>query len=406
VMKSMQPDKTQFELSAALATLALALVLAIPTIASHFTDHLARSSWEKRPLTPFPTLWNGTDGGFFADLELFIDDHIGLALELNQVYRKLKFNVYRDSPMANILLGEDEFIFLGSHSTRKPYNALNILCVEAAQRPVEPSIRGGIAALTKWAMDLEMRPSFAIFPSKPVLYPEKLPSSVPPRYQSACRNYSGRPNLPSQLAQEWPDYIYYPLQHFAELKEQPYFYPPASFHANGQSAHEFARGFLSMINIDVGPAFDLDPTVKAINADMKVMGFTRQINIWTYRYRDFGVVMHNHQPEWIKSYYPRARDFAHFQTRRPASSRTALLLSNSFGSFVAPHLAPGFKDLYHINVNYLAAENTQALLTAILENYPITDLIYLAHDGGLMNNFKLNQLSNGLQGIVAEKQAK
>jgi hypothetical protein len=42
------------------------------------------------------------------------------------------------------------------------------------------------------------------------------------------------------------------------------------------------------------------------------------------------------------------------------------------------------------------------LLTALFAQGGITDFVYLVHDEGLMNGFKLDQLTLGLRGILEE----
>jgi hypothetical protein len=67
----------------------------------------------------------------------------------------------------------------------------------------------------------------------------------------------------------------------------------------------------------------------------------------------------------------------------PASGRSALLLSNSFGAFVAPHLAPGFKSLTHVNLNALQEAEAEVFLQQLMERVKPDDVIVLFHDGGI-----------------------
>lgn len=339
---------------------------------------------------------------YFAMLEDYINDHIGLALEFNQLYRKLKYYVFRDNPIANVVAGKNGFMFLGSHDANNPHRILDTLCSERTPAAVQQMIRRGVGSIAVGIFALDMRPSFGILPSKPVVYPQQLPRQLPQRYRDNCLAYSQRPNLPTVLARDWPAYIHYPLQNFIELQNQPYFYPPENFHARGYSAHEFARSFLASMGIELDARFDSAREQHQTIADLELAGFTQEITIWRYPYAGYEVVKHAGQPELVRRFYPRVEDFAHFETRHPASNRVALLLTNSFGEFIAPHLAPGFKDIYYININQLAPENTQAMLSALFAHDTVTDFIYLVHDGGLMNGFKLDQLTLGLRGILAE----
>jgi hypothetical protein len=401
-MANPAPSNIRIKPPAALATLVLAAILAIPAIATFSTDHLARSSWEKRPLAEFPSLSDRRKKSYFEELENFINDHIGLALEFNQLYRKLKYYVFRDSPVANVVAGKNGFMFLGSHDANNPHRIFDTMCREQTPVAVQQMIRRGVGSIAVGIFALNMRPSFGILPSKPVVYPQQLPRQLPQRYRDSCLAYSQRPNLPTTLARDWPAYIHYPLQNFIELRDQPYFYPPQNFHAQGYSAHEFARSFLATMGIELDSRFDSAREQQLVMADLELAGFTQEINIWRYPYAEYGVIKHEGQPELVRRFYPRVEDFAHFKTAHPASNRVVLLLTNSFGEFMAPHLAPGFKDLYYININELAPENTQPLLTALFAQGGITDFVYLVHDEGLMNGFKLDQLTLGLRGILEE----
>lgn len=393
----------RLSLPAILGILLFALLLILPTLAGFYADHEARSSWEKRALAQWPKLpWDHEDENYFASLQSFIDDHIGFAVELNRFYRKLKFYIYRDNPIANIVVGNDRFVFLGSHNSTNPHAILEALCVEETRLERQASIKEGVGVLAWSAAILELRSSFAIFPSKPVLYPESLPLTVPSALREACRGFSLRENFPAQLAASRPQHIYYPLTEFQRLKDEPHFYPPGNFHAQGRSAHAFARGFLAMLGILVGEQYDRGAQVVTEGADLQAMGFIYQQPVWHYPYKDFGVIRANEQPELVLRYYPLATDFAHFTTASPASDRTALVLTNSFGAFVAPHLAPGFREIFQVNINDLDPIQTLPLMRAMQNQHAITDVIYLVHDTGFINGFKLTQLSQAMKNLVIE----
>ena len=77
------------------------------------------------------------------------------------------------------------------------------------------------------------------------------------------------------------------------------------------------------------------------------------------------------------------RPEAYVKTALEYSQRRALVLSNSFGVYVTRHLAPGFSELYHVNINHLTAEEAGPFLTTIVDEVRPTDLLYIVHDAGL-----------------------
>ena len=78
-----QPAKVAFGPGSRAGIATVAVLLLVPAIAALFTDHEARSNWEKRPLASWHSVVTA-DGmkSRFARLEDYINDHIGFALTL------------------------------------------------------------------------------------------------------------------------------------------------------------------------------------------------------------------------------------------------------------------------------------------------------------------------------------
>lgn len=127
-----------------------------------------------------------------------------------------------------------------------------------------------------------------------------------------------------------------------------------------------------------------------------MLGFRRRVKAWTYNYAPYQVKRKRSHPRWIKEYYAAAKGFNLYTTGRPASERRAVVLSNSFGTFVAGHLAPGFSELYHVNLNHLTPAEAGPFLAAVLDRTKATDLIYLVHDAGLPSE-ALKRMATGVE---------
>lgn len=363
----------------------LALGLFLPAFAGFFTNHKARQNWEKRELAALPNVLQASSSKvFFTELEAFIDDHMGFATPLNQAYRKLQFYVFGDSPVANVSVGDEGFVFLNSHSVSRPHTAISKLCLRNASQ-----ISKTAKAMDTFASIIDRQGAtmtYAVVPSKPLLYPDRLPYTTPARFREACLSIDPLQSAAGQLREraQGADYrVYFPFSELAAMRDEPAFYPPENFHSASRINHEFARGLLHELDIDVGRAYSKDAYLGVIRADMDLLGFRRDADAWIYPYADYETVFSHREPSWVVRHYPRARDFGTFVSANPASTRSALLLSNSFGKYVAPHLAPGFKSLHHINLNALRKTEAEAFLRQVLAQIQPDDVIYLVHDGGI-----------------------
>lgn len=382
-----QHAEVGFGVRTRLLIVCVALVLLLPAVAGFFTNHKARQNWEKRELASLPEATQlRSSKAFFKSLEAFIDDHIGFATPLNRIYRQVQFYLFKDSPVASVDVGEDGFVFLNSHDVSRPHTAISRLCIpNAVQMRRTAAAMQGFASLVR-AQGLSV--SYAIVPSKVLLYPEKLPMTVPARFRKACLSLDPGQSAAGQLrdgATGEGYRVYYPFETLFALRDQPAFYPPENFHAASMINHEFARGLLETLGIDPGPAYANGARLEVIRADMDLIGFKRKAQAWIYPYSDYEIVFRHRQPEWVRDHYAKARDFGIFTTAKPASTRSALLLSNSFGKYIAPHLAAGFKTLHHINLNALKPTDAREFLRQLLDQVELDDVIYLIHDGGIPN---------------------
>lgn len=125
-MEGYRMNQISITFSAKLTIFFIALLLFIPLLTSWSTDHAERSKWEKRELAEWPEWRSSSD--YFSQLSAYADDHIGLALELNQLYRKLMFYGFRDNPVANISVGKSGFVYLNSHNAKRTNTKFNTLC--------------------------------------------------------------------------------------------------------------------------------------------------------------------------------------------------------------------------------------------------------------------------------------
>lgn len=383
--------------AAKLALLSVSLVLALPAIVGLAGDNEDRTRRENRTLAALPEFRSAENlAGYFSSLEDWIDDHMGFVGPVNEVYRKVQFYGFRDRPVPNVDVGAEGFVFLNSHQADNPNARYRTYC-----EPAAPRIRMTTNALSRLGVAARrtgIALTVAVVPSKVSLYPERLPVTVDARWRNACQSLTLAESLPGQVAQGLsgaPVRFVYPLASISARKNSLDYYPPGNFHADSRINHDFSHIVLDAMGIPVGDGYDVEGTHRVVGSDIAVLGFRRRAPAWTFSYGTYGVEPSRQKPVWINEYFPRTNDFGMFETANPASERVALMLSNSFGMYMAPHLAPGFRRLYHVSMNNFTAPLMNAGIGPLIEGTAPTDLVILLHDGG----FNAGQLMNLAEAI-------
>ncbi|MEM8489813.1 MAG: hypothetical protein AAF756_03230 [Pseudomonadota bacterium] len=365
------------------ATLLLvALVLAVPVLLIPLADDEARAEWEKRSLVELPSISDfGSPKAGFAQLGEYLNDHVFGVLAVNRAYRRAQFELFGDAPIPNVVRGDDGLVFLTSHGANYPRATLNRFCSPNSFRikGIARSLANLSEELRRYGVQLHV----AIPPSKIALYADRLPPTVPVRHRHRCQSIAQKrgfaPDLLSSMAEGYS--VIYPFEEQFRLRDTPHFYPPENFHADSRSTHEFARSFFRVAGI-AGDISGLEPSLETVRADLKMMGFSRDIKAWRYRYRQ-QVKITRSPPSWVLSQFPTIKVTATYDTERPLSRRRAVLLSDSFGAFVAPHLAIGFEQILRLNIKSLGKPEAEQFLTVALKKTAATDVILLLHDAGL-----------------------
>jgi len=365
---------------------ASAVFLGLPSVRGLVEDTEKRELIENRALTPFPSLEIESlfTGSFFSQLDRYLSDHFGYSQKLHRFHQSIVYFVFRDDPVPNLTLGRDGFVFLNSHSRDTPYSAFERLCVRGGIAGALPSVE------QHWPRVLEelgrrgIRATLAVVPSKPGIYPEMLPRRVPEAIRQACREYGGTENSMARLRREGARRdlaIYYPFEEFSAARYTGNFYPKENFHWAGESIHLFMLGLFDTLAISPTGAYSADPRTTEIRAELsRILGVRLTATIRDYDYAAFGVTEKAREPAFIKQWYARASDFREASTGNPMTSRTALLISNSFGAFAVKHLAPAYRRIVQVNVNDVLPEEGAIFFEEVVQEVVPDDVIFLFHD--------------------------
>jgi hypothetical protein len=375
-----------YDAGARVLTVAFSLLLAIPAMVSWFTDHAARSRWENRPLVELPAPFAARkDTRFFDELDQYLNDHFGFALELNRLHRKLLFYVFRDSPSPDVSLGKDGYVFVTSFKS-EPFSVLETLCVHGMDAQVAAVSADAWAQILQHFARTHEHVALLIVPSKPTLYPEKFTLAVPRRYRERCAQYEQENSVSEAIvrsAQEGGSIAIYPYKEFLQQKYNGNFYPRENFHYAGKSAHWLGREALNRLGIAVNADYEENVLGATVTHDiMNLLGFTRALEFTAYPYTAFQLRRQPRTPEYIRDYFERAQQFGVITSDNPLSQRTALVIGNSFTTFTADHLAPGYRSLIYIMTNDLRQEEYVRFFTELVPRIGADDLIFVYNDNG------------------------
>lgn len=365
----------------------LVCVLALPALVGRIHSNAgAIRAQENRKMATLPPLllFRNSAQAFIRATEAWMNDSIGFRQQANALYRKFQQSSFHKAPQPNITLGLDGHVFLNSPDTSRPFLFFDALCIK--QGDASPELFRHLDATMAAAGSLFQRQGaevvFAIVPSPLTLYADKLPLNLPARYREACAAYPEKDHVLARLQRHGESTgryrIFYPYELFASHKNEKYFWPKERFHWEGRSAYLFARHLLQTSKVANTVALH-DPAVSApVEDDLTgFFGYSRPVTAYVYPYAK--------QPSallvepWAKK-LSEQQILTHFRTSRSLSDKTALMIANSFGGMLAPHLARGFRHFYRVDTNWLQRQKNQMAVFAALREHIQPDYVYFVFD--------------------------
>lgn len=384
----------------------IAVFLCLPGIwGLFFTDHAYRSHFENRTLAPFPSLSElMTPNRFFTKFDKFICDHLGFAVFFNHNYAKFSYFAFRRSIVENVSVTQNRFVFLNSHMADRHNDAIEQLCLPAPDPEMTRPYYKALQRLNRKIDALGHRMIFGVAITKPVLYPDQLPKDISPDTKRRCRMFFDNNSIKTIQEKAEADGIifHYPFASFRAHRHTPHFYPKENFHWNGCSAHLFSHTLFKKLGMKDGIK-DSGRYLCTMEADLKIMGFTRDIKIWSYPYDAYGINggVGDKRLDHMKKYYSRMNDFSYYETKNPLQTKNAVLISDSFGQFTAKHLAVGYSTLRHFNVSHLLEGEKVKFFRQVTMLNKGMDIIFLFFDGSVVSGYSIGTMADIFDKLVS-----
>ncbi len=353
-------------------------------------DDGAGPQLENRRMAALPdfALFRDHPADYIQAVDDYLKDHVGFRRQANQLYRKLRYYLLKDPPLPNITIGRDGFIFMNSHRIDQPNFVFNLLC----EQQVGPSVKlieemdRIFASVSGYYTGRGYPVTIAAAPTNVALYADKLPRSVERKYRDACWAYPASDHLLAQLyrlGRSGGRYnLYYPLPLFQQHRDEPLFWPKELFHWSGRSVYLFARDLLVQSGVVARVSLDDPAEIATVGDDLSMFfGFSRKVKAWKYPYVPCPSLMT--KPDWTRALLKRG-GLLQYSTTNSLTTKRGLLMANSFGIDLAPHLAKGFSELFFLNLNQVRLEEEELLFSRIVDLTKPDHIYILFDDAGII----------------------
>jgi alginate O-acetyltransferase complex protein AlgJ len=149
------------------------VILWLPTVDIFFHFDHARQPNEKRLLATFPKLAPGVDGlrKYLAGLDAYFSDHFGCRKLLVSWHNKLKWKLFHDVTVRNVLIGRDGWFFLADKQMVEHQRGVRQFTPE--------ELRDWQTLLERrrdWLAQRGIKFLFVVAPDKASIYPDELPA--------------------------------------------------------------------------------------------------------------------------------------------------------------------------------------------------------------------------------------
>jgi hypothetical protein len=373
------------------ATIAL---LAVPTVLPQFTG--SREVNENRKLAPLPnvpTTW----AEFLAlpgKTDAWVKDHFGFRTELVEANNIWRYKVFGEFPSVRVTSGQHNRIFVTAHATAAaPYSAVVEIC-DVNQKTLK-EFGAYLNILFGSFESMGLSPKLMFVPSAPAVHSADLPKWLSKRCSSDATPVAAllqgdyiTPNVKSA--------IHYPLAQMRSRSQGTDLFPRNWFHWNGPGVEDIAQGSMSrlfpavqttaprLVTRVVDQESDIHPMFPGVHLRSKI---TEPDYDGSKIQACHGITCFPEFKEFAEPLYDVSR------YHNPAApARRLMILSDSFGRFIAGWYTRFYRTVEHVavnNVRDLQRDQVKVLKEFTLRDPGKTDILFIFHDGALTGTMRL-----------------
>ena len=366
------------------------VLLSMP-FAARLMGNDSGTSTENRVLARAPG-WPDTWAGLLAEprqTDAWLHDHFGLRGLLIRADSQLRYALFHEAPTRRVLFGKGDRLFLSGPDETHPYSIITDLCT-ANPAKLEAMAAGVRTLLTAATADAP-RALFVAVPSAPILYAEDLPDWLAPR----CRGPSIVERVVRRLDNEpaLAGRVIYPIQVLMAAKQTGRVIPQYNFHWSGLGARVVATTLAEQV-LRLRRRIDIPITEQLAASDLSNMvpGLYLADRVIVPNYTVAGLTYCHTSPDCLPELPAAVRAMIDDYSRiisPGAGDRRLLLLTDSFGTFIAPWFAAWYGEVRHVstnNIDRLSAADRAKLRELLFHDYQPNDVIFLYHDSAVRNS--------------------
>jgi hypothetical protein len=374
-----------------LVAIGVAIILTVPALAAlRDKVHAVQENRDLAPLPGRPETW-AEAFKYSQQLDHWINDNFGFREKLIKLNNRIRFDLFRQFPTIQVIAGRNGRIFLSAHATfRPPFSAITTPCGYTMKDTdaVAAQLGDALSTLRRGGWDAKI----LIAPSSPVLYSDELPEWLEQRCEASAAPIPAILASP-RLGSDDRKLVFYPLAEMRELKRSMDVFPKTWFHWYGAGPRAVAGLSVDHFwNISPSTGTTLAASSRVVPSDISHMfpGVRLTSEVLVADYPASGV-----QACRGSACFPDltevARKLDEVQTFRNASAPFGklLILSDSFGEFIAGWYSRYFREVTHITTNRLTElddaqhEEFRQFLRRELQD---SRLLFVYHDGSIIDD--------------------
>jgi hypothetical protein len=366
---------------ARLSVLLVLALLALPGLAALTGLDRDPASRENRVLAPapdWPRSWQ-TLLAVPAQADAWIRDHFAFRSSLVRANSQLRFALFHEAPTRQTLFGHDGRLFLTTHDADHPYSLIKTICGVGVSEADIVIAAEGIQTLLRAAGPNAI---FVAVPTAPTLYTSDLPDWL----RRQCQTEPTAEQVVERTASARATYPVAALR--AAMTSGPVI-PRYNFHWSGRGARAVAAKVAEQM-LGLKHAVTIPGIEQMADSDLARMvpGLTLQDTVMLPDTAAAGIDFCYARPECLPGLGDITAvldDYSRTVSPRAGPGRL-LLISDSYGSFIAPWLGAYFGEVRHIssnNFDRLSAAQRVRLMQSLFIDYQPDRIIFLYHDGAI-----------------------
>lgn len=368
-------------LPARLLLILLAAVLLLPVATIPLQDEEALRRFHNRVLHDWPASVSiGPD--YFKAAGQWLADRANPIMAASLLQKEILFHVLHTAPRPRVSLGLEGHVFVNGHGDASLNNIIGPQCLAAQQPGIIALLEQRLNNIQGFARHLGMTQRTVIFPTTPALYADFLPPSIPRSLRDACKSVLEHGSPLSGLARLG---VTYPFAEMKALRGDPGFYPIADFHPDGYSLKIARDAYLR----DEGITLNIHETLKPTTGLSEILlDYGIRKSYPRYEVIDSTVARNagadNALARELKGFFSNPPQLGVFSNSDPRVSKSAIVLSDSFGRLASPVFAAAFRRLVWINLSGIHYDNLAAMLERLARDQKSDAMILMVHEGNLV----------------------